>query len=57
MGVNVSGEFLHMASEFLNCRIGKVSFTYLGLPVSATPRGLRWLMRLVSGRMECGGGT
>jgi hypothetical protein len=38
MGVNVSNDFLVMASEFLNCRIGHLPFKYLGLPVGANPR-------------------
>jgi hypothetical protein len=38
MGVNVSNDFLVMASEFLNCRIGQLPFKYLGLPVGANPR-------------------
>jgi hypothetical protein len=40
MGVNVSNEFLKMASMFLNCRLGHVPFKYLGLPVGANPRCL-----------------
>jgi hypothetical protein len=38
MGINVSEEFIGMASNFLNCRIGSVPFKYLGLPVGANPR-------------------
>jgi hypothetical protein len=38
MGVNVTNEFLVMASDFLNCRIGNLPFRYLGLPVGANPR-------------------
>jgi hypothetical protein len=37
VGVNVPLEFLQMASEFLNCRLGQTPFTYLGLPVGANP--------------------
>ncbi|PNY14141.1 cysteine-rich receptor-like protein kinase [Trifolium pratense] len=37
VGVNVSHDFLHMASTFLNCRIGRIPFIYLGLPVGANP--------------------
>jgi hypothetical protein len=29
-----------MASRFLNCRIGRTLFKYLGLPVGANPRRL-----------------
>jgi hypothetical protein len=38
MGVNVSQDFLLLASTFLNCRVGRVPFKYLGLPVGANPR-------------------
>jgi hypothetical protein len=38
MGVNVPLDFLTLASDFLNCRIGRVPFKYLGLPVGANPR-------------------
>jgi hypothetical protein len=38
MGVNVPQDFLTMASDFLNCRIGRFPFKYLGLPVGANPR-------------------
>jgi hypothetical protein len=37
-GVNVSNEFLTMASDFLNCRLGNLSFKYFGLPEGANPR-------------------
>jgi hypothetical protein len=44
VGVNVSNEFMDMASRFLNCRIGRIPFIYLGLPVGANPRKLStWL--------------
>lgn len=38
LGVNVSAEFLDMASTFLNCRVGVVPFMYLGLAVGANPK-------------------
>jgi hypothetical protein len=38
VGINVSNEFLIMASNFLNCRIGHTPFKYLGLPVGANLR-------------------
>jgi hypothetical protein len=38
VGVNVSNEFLAMASDFLNCRIENLPFKYLGLPVGANSR-------------------
>jgi hypothetical protein len=40
VGVNVDPDFLGMASRFLNCRIGRIPFIYLGLPVGANPRSL-----------------
>ncbi|KAK2421555.1 cyanogenic beta-glucosidase [Trifolium repens] len=33
VGVNVEEDFLAMASRFLNCRIGRAPFKYLGLPM------------------------
>jgi hypothetical protein len=38
MGVNVSNDFIRLASLFLNSKIGSVPFKYLGLPVGANPR-------------------
>lgn len=40
MGVNVGEDFLGLAKRFLNCRVGSVPFTYLGLSVGANPRVL-----------------
>ncbi|MCI18658.1 LINE-1 reverse transcriptase like [Trifolium medium] len=37
-GVNVSNDFMNMASTFLNCRVGGIPFKYLGLPVGANPK-------------------
>jgi hypothetical protein len=37
-GVELEESFLHGASNFLNCKIGKLPFIYLGLPVGANPR-------------------
>jgi hypothetical protein len=38
MGVNVSDDFLQTATDFLNCRLGRMPFKYLGLPVGSNPR-------------------
>jgi hypothetical protein len=40
MGVNVSQDFLWLASVFLNCKVSSVPFIYLGLPVGANSRRL-----------------
>jgi hypothetical protein len=37
-GINVHNDFIAMASDFLNCRVGGLPFKYLGLPVGANPR-------------------
>jgi hypothetical protein len=37
MGVNVSHDFMSLASSFLNCKLSSISFKYLGLPVGANP--------------------
>lgn len=34
LGVNVSSTFLSTGADFLNCKVGKVPFCYLGLPVN-----------------------
>jgi hypothetical protein len=54
MGINVEDEFLAMASEFLNCRIGGIPFKYLGLPVGANPRKMStWepMLNVIRGRL------
>jgi hypothetical protein len=38
LGINVSQDFMRLASVFLNCRIGSILFKYLGLPVGAKIR-------------------
>jgi hypothetical protein len=38
MGVNIEDSFMSIAAKFLNCKLGKLPFTYLGLPVCANPR-------------------
>jgi hypothetical protein len=38
MGVNVSQDFMTVASAFLNCKTCSIPFIYLGLPVGANPR-------------------
>jgi hypothetical protein len=40
LGVNVSQDFLWLASIFLNCRVGVVPFKYLGLSIGANHRRL-----------------
>jgi hypothetical protein len=40
MGINVSQDFMMVASTFLNCKISTIPFVYLGLPVGANPRRL-----------------
>ncbi|PNX65871.1 cytochrome p450, partial [Trifolium pratense] len=58
MGVNVTNEFLVMASDFLNCRIGRTPFKYLGLPVGANSRKMStWepMMDVIKGRLNSWG--
>ncbi|MCH80013.1 LINE-1 reverse transcriptase like, partial [Trifolium medium] len=58
MGVNVHSDFMEMASDFLNCRIGRVPFKYLGLPVGSNPRKLStWepMLEVVRGRLRSWG--
>jgi hypothetical protein len=56
MGLNVSQEFMSLASSFLNCKTSFVPFKYLGLPVGANPRRLfTWEPLLDSLRKRLGG--
>jgi hypothetical protein len=40
VGVNISDSWLHEAASALRCKVGKVSFLYLGLPIGVDPRRL-----------------
>jgi len=58
IGVNVSEEFMAMASNFLNCRVGGLPFKYLGLPVGANPKCMAtWdpLVETFGGRLNTWG--
>jgi hypothetical protein len=54
IGVNVSEDFLLMATKFLNCRRGSIPFKYLGLPVGANPQKFStWdpMLNVIKGRL------
>jgi hypothetical protein len=56
LGVNVSTNFMRLASVFLNCRVGSIPFKYLGLPVGANiRRESTWEPLLNSLRKRLGG--
>lgn len=38
MGVNVQDDFMYVASNFLNCKVGRIPFYYLVLPVGVNPK-------------------
>jgi hypothetical protein len=40
VGVNISDSWLNEAVSALRCRVGKILFLYLGLPIGAYPRRL-----------------
>jgi hypothetical protein len=40
VGVNITDSWLHEAASALNCKVGKVPFLYLGLPIGGDPRRL-----------------
>ena len=40
MGVNVVESWLVEVQLFLNCKVGQLSFVYLGLPIGRNPRRL-----------------
>ncbi|GAU45474.1 hypothetical protein TSUD_190930 [Trifolium subterraneum] len=55
MGVNVSQDFLRVATDFLNCRVSSIPFKYLGLPVGVNPRRIStWEPLFVSLRKRFG---
>lgn len=37
-GINVGGEFLSAASNFMSCKEGRLPFTFLELPIEANSR-------------------
>jgi hypothetical protein len=39
-GVNISDSWLHEAASALRCKVGKIPFLYLGLPIGGDPRRL-----------------
>jgi hypothetical protein len=56
LGVNVSEDFMRLASTFLNCKVGVVPFKYLGLPVGANSRrASTWEPMLQALRNRLGG--
>lgn len=40
VGVNISESWLAEVASILNCKVGKVSFLYLGLSIGGDPRRL-----------------
>jgi hypothetical protein len=40
VGVNISDSWMHEAALALRCKVGKVPFLYLGLPIGGDPRRL-----------------
>ena len=47
VGVNVSDSWLNEAASMLGCKVGKVPFFYLGLPIGGDPRRLLFLEPVV----------
>jgi mannosylglycoprotein endo-beta-mannosidase len=48
VGVNIADSWLHEAASALHCRVGKVSFLYLGLPIGGDPRRLGFWESMLS---------
>jgi len=40
VGVNINASWLAEAASVLRCKVGKISFLYLGLPIGGDPRRL-----------------
>jgi hypothetical protein len=53
MGVNVSHDFMTVASSFLNCKVSSILFVYLGLPVGANPRRMTTWEPLLESLRKC----
>jgi mannosylglycoprotein endo-beta-mannosidase len=48
VGVNIADSWLHEAASALHCRVGRVSFLYLGLPIGGDPRRLGFWESMLS---------
>lgn len=48
VGVNIGDSWLNEASSVLNCKVGKISFLYLGLSIGGDPRKLAFWDPVVS---------
>jgi hypothetical protein len=48
VGVNVYDSWLTEAASLLNCKVGKVPFIYLGLPIGGNPRRLSFWEHVVN---------
>jgi len=55
VGVNISNSWLVKAASILNCRVGHVSFLYLGLSIGGNPRRLAFwdlVLRTIKSRLS-----
>lgn len=48
VGVNVVDSWLTEAASLLNCKVGSLPFTYLGLPIGGNPRRLSFWEPMVN---------
>jgi hypothetical protein len=42
VGINIAESWLHEAASILSCKIGKIPFIYLGLPIGGDARRLNF---------------
>jgi len=47
VGVNIHDSWLAEATSVLNCKLGRVPFLYLGLPIGGDPRKLKFWQPLI----------
>jgi hypothetical protein len=48
VGINISDSWLYEAATVLSCKVGKIPFMYLGLPIGGNPRRLKFWEPIVN---------
>jgi hypothetical protein len=48
VGINISYSWLYEAATVLSCKVGKIPFMYLGLPIGGNPRRLKFWEPIVN---------
>ena len=48
VGMNISDSWLNEAATMLSCKVGRIPFMYLGLPIGGNPRRLQFWEPIVN---------